>query len=258
VKLLKTHYYYDGKNYSHEELKKIFESEINEYNKNIDERIEKTLSLVEGEKILDVGCAGGGLSKMLADMGFTVYAVDILEESIDVAKEFANSPKITYETRDVIKQPFLEESFDGIVFLETIEHVENPAQFFKEFHRILKTNGNLYVSTPNATSIKNLLYALSYRKKDKQKQLIKEIRNETLGTGTHIEHIYNWDFQTLVRLLDRCGFDVVEHTFARSGPIVIPLFGKKIQIIKGNSKILDRWGPLKTTLIMKARKRKSS
>jgi hypothetical protein len=51
---------------------------------------------------------------------------------------------------------------------------------------------------------------------------------------------------------------VIEHSFARSGPIVIPLFGKRIQIIKGNSKILDRWGPLKTTLIMKARKRKSN
>jgi 2-polyprenyl-3-methyl-5-hydroxy-6-metoxy-1,4-benzoquinol methylase len=255
---MKSSYYYDGKEYSHEELKKIFEHDLKRDKENLDERIETTLKLVEGEKILDVGCAGGGLSKMLADLGFTVYAIDVLEESIEVAKEFANSPKITYETRDVLKQPFPEESFDGITFLETIEHVENPAQFFREFHRILKTNGDLIVSTPNATSIKNLLYALSYRKKDKQKQLIKEISEEPLGTGTHIEHIYNWDFQTLVRLLDRCGFDVIEHSFARSGPIVIPLFGKRIQIIKGNSKILDRWGPLKTTLIMKARKRKSN
>lgn len=255
---MKTQYYYDGKKYSYDELKKIFEHDLKKDKENLDERIEKTLSLVEGEKILDVGCAGGGLSKMLADMGFTVHAIDVLKESIEVAKEFANSPKITYETRDVLKQPFPDESFDGITFLETIEHVENPAQFFREFHRILKTDGNLYVSTPNATSMKNLLYALSYRKKEKQKQLIKEISNETLGTGTHIEHVYNWDFQTLVRLLDRCGFDVVQHDFARSGPIIIPIFGKKIQIIKGNSKIFDKWSPLKTTLIMKAKKRKSS
>lgn len=247
-------YYYDGKKYFHEELEKIY----NQVQKNQDERIEETLKLVEGEKILDVGCAGGGISKALANLGFTVHAIDILDESIKVANEFANSPKITYETRDVLKEPFPDESFDGITFLETIEHVENPAQFFKEFHRILKIGGHLIVSTPNATSIKNLLYALSYRKKDKQKQLIKEIANETLGTGTHIEHIFNWDFQTLVRLLDRCGFDVVEHSFARSGPIVIPIFGKRVQIIKGNSKIFDKWGPLKTTLIMKARKRKSN
>ena len=254
---MKPHYYYDGKNYSHEELKKIFEHDLKRDKENPDERIEKTIKMVEGKKILDVGCAGGGLSKMLADVGFTVHAIDILKESIEVAKEFANSPKITYEARDVLKEPFSDESFDGVIFLETIEHVENPAQFLREFHRILRTNGHLIVSTPNATSIKNLLYALSYRRKQKQKQLIKEISEETLGTGIHIEHIYNWDFQTLVRLLDRCGFDVVEHSFARSGPIIIPIFGKRVQIIKGNSKIFDKWGPLKTTLIMKARKRKS-
>lgn len=255
---MKPNYYYDGKKYSYDELKKIFEHDLKRDKENLDERIEETLKLVEGNIILDVGCAGGGLSKMLAELGFTVHAIDILKESIEVAKEFANSPKITYETRDVLKEPFPDESFDGIVFLETIEHVENPALFLREFHRILKTNGHLIVSTPNATSIKNLLYALSYRKKKKQKQLIKEISEETLGTGTHIEHIYNWDFQTLVRLLDRIGFDVVEHSFARSGPIIIPIFGKRVQIIKGNSRIFDRWGPLKTTLIMKARKRKSS
>jgi 2-polyprenyl-3-methyl-5-hydroxy-6-metoxy-1,4-benzoquinol methylase len=254
---MKNSYYYDGRNYSHDELKTKFEHDLKRDSKNLDERIEETLKLIQGEKILDVGCAGGGLSKMLSDLGFTVHAIDVLEDSIEVAKEFANSPKITYEVRDVLKETFPKESFDGIVFLETIEHVENPAQFFREFHKILKPNGHLIVSTPNATSIKNLLYALSYRKKNKQKKLIKEISEETLGTGTHIEHIFNWDFQTLVRLLDRCGFDVVEHSFARSGPIVIPIFGKKIQIIKGNSKIFDRWGPLKTTLIMKAKKKSS-
>jgi ubiquinone biosynthesis O-methyltransferase len=250
-------YYYDGKSYSHEEIEKIIEQGIIQERNNPDERSVETLKLIEGDKVLDVGCAAGGLSKRLADMGLNVHAIDVLEKSIEVAKEFSNSPKITYEVRDIIKEPFLEESFDCITFLETIEHVENPATFFREFHRILKKNGYLVISTPNATSLKNVLYALSYRKKSKQKQVIKEISEETLGTGTQLEHIYNWDFPTLVRLLDRCGFEVVDHSFARSGPIVIPIFGKRIQIIKGNSKILNRFGPLKTTLIMKARKRKS-
>jgi len=255
---MKSSYYYDGKYYSYDELKEIIERGIVQEEKSPDERGEETLKLVEGNKVLDVGCAGGGISKWLADRGFDVHAIDILKESIEVAKEFRNSPKITYEVRDVLKEPFPDESFDCITFLETIEHVENPAQFFREFHRILKNNGYLVVSTPNATSLKNVLYALSYRKKNKQKKVIKEISEETLGTGTQLEHIYNWDFPTLVRLLNRCGFDVIEHSFARSGPIIIPIFGKKIKIINGKSKILNRFGPLKTTLIMKAKKRKSN
>lgn len=255
ISKMKSSYYYDGKHYSHEELKKIFEQDTIQAITNSDERVQETLKMVEGNKILDVGCAGGVLSKMLADRGFEVHAIDVLEESIEVAKVFCNSEKIKFEVRDILKEPFQEESFDGVIFLETIEHVENPAMFFREFHRILKNNGHLFVSTPNATSLKNIIYGLSYRKKNKQKQVIKEIAEEDLGTGTQIEHIYNWDFPTLVRLLDRCGFDVVDHSFARSGPIMIPIFGKKIQIIKGNSKILNRFSPLKTTLIMKARKK---
>lgn len=253
--MTKSSFIYDGKSISYDEFKNLIETEQKNIKKNPDERSTITLDLVEGEKILDVGCAGGGLSKSLADRGFSVHAIDVLDESIKVAKEFFNSPKIIYEVRDLFKKPFEDQSFDSVIFLETIEHVENPAIFFREFHRILKDNGHLIVSTPNATSLKNILYNLSYRKKQKQKQIIKEISNEPLGTGTHIEHIYNWDFQTLVRLLDRCGFEVVEHAFAKTGPIIIPIFGKRIQIIKASSKILNRFSPLKTTLIMKARKK---
>lgn len=249
-------YFFDGRDYSHEELTEVFEKVRKEEIENPDERVETTLKMVEGENVLDVGCAGGGLSLRLANLGFTVHAIDVLEESIKIAKEFCGSPKINYEVRDILKNPFPDQSFDSITFLETIEHVENPALFFHEFNRILKEGGHLIVSTPNATSLKNIFYALSYRKKSKQQRIIKEIKTELKNTGTQLEHIYNWDFPTLVRLLDKCGFDVVENKFARSGPIVIPFFGKKIQIIKINSKILDRFPSLKTTLIMKAKKRK--
>lgn len=139
--------------------------------------------------------------------------------------------------------------------METIEHVENPSQFLKEFHRILKPKGSLITSTPNATSLKNLFYALSYRKKEKQHKITKEISVEPKRTGTQLEHIYNWDFPVLIRLLDRCGFDYVDHKFAGVSPIVVPFFGKKIQIIKPNSKFLGKFGPLMTTHVIKAQKR---
>lgn len=252
---MKNSYYYDGNNYSYDELKKLFDRGVEEHRRNPDERITMTLNMLEGECVLDVGCAGGGLSRLFAEKVHKVHAIDVLPDSIAVAQTFNKSSNITYEVRDVLEKPFPPETFDCITFLETIEHVENPALFFKEFHRILKKNGHLILSTPNATSIKNIVYALSYRTRKKQNRLKKEIYNEPRKTGTQIEHIYNWDFVTLIRLLDRCGFDIADHGFARSGPVIISIFGKKIKIIGGNSKILDSFPTLKTTLVIKARKR---
>ena len=246
---------YDGKNISREDLQKAFNKGEKEFSKNPDQRLLPVLRMLEGKEILDVGCANGGISKRIANMNFKVHGIDVLESSIRIAKEFNSTPNTSFEVRDLMKNHFEENSFDCVIFLETIEHVENPAQYLKEFHRILRPNGCVILSTPNATSLKNILYALSYRKKEKQKIIIKEIHMEPPSTGTQLEHIYNWDFPTLVRLLDRCGFDISDHAFGRSGPIIIPFFKKKIEIIKLNSKILKGWEPFMTTHIIKAKKR---
>jgi len=248
-------FFYDGKKYSREELEELLRMDMEQDKKDPDQRIVKTLKMIEGKNILDVGCAAGSLSKKMVEMGFKVVGIDVLQESIKIARKFNNVDNISYEVRDLLKNPFPPNSFDCITFLETIEHVENPAIYFREFNRILRTGGHLVLSTPNATSLKNILYALSYRKKEKRNQVAKEISSEPRNTGTQIEHLYNWDFPTLVRLLDRCGFDLIDHAFARSGPLVLPFLGKKIEIIKGNSMILNKFEPLMTTHIMKARKR---
>lgn len=251
-------YFYDGKNYSKPEIKKLLELSTEKSEKNPDPRLVQTLRMIEGKDVLDVGCAAGNLTRKIAQMGFKVHGIDVLETSIKIAKEFNGAPNVSYEVRDILNQPFPENSFDCITFLETIEHIDNPSSYLREFHRILRPHGCVIISTPNATSLKNILYALSYRKKEKQNQIAKEIALEPRNVGTQLEHIYNWDFPTLIRLLDRCGFDYVEHAFARSGPIMVPIFGKRVQIIRMNSRILGKFESLMVDQIIKARKRSSS
>ncbi len=254
---MEKYFFYDGKKMSKEEVKKRLEKADENFSESSDQRLEPVFRLVEEGEILDVGCGVGGITKKISQKNIQVHGIDVLEASIEIAKEFNKTETNSFEIRDLMKNQFTPNSFDGIIFLETIEHVENPALFLKEFHRILRPNGFIILSTPNATSLKNILYAISYKNKNKQKKMIKEISHEPKNTGTHLEHIFNWDFPTLVRLLDKCGFDVVEHEFARSGPIIIPIFGKKIQIIKLNSKILNSLSTLKTTHVIKARKKSS-
>lgn len=123
--------------------------------------------MIEGKDVLDVGCAGSRLTRHIANMGIKVLGIDVLESSIEIAKEFNNVPNSSYEVRDLFKEPFPSDSFDCITFLETTEHVENPGLFLKEFHRILRPNGCLVLSTPNATSLKNILYAKLQKERKK-------------------------------------------------------------------------------------------
>jgi ubiquinone/menaquinone biosynthesis C-methylase UbiE len=254
---MEQYFEYYGKKCSREEVDKKNKEILENLRKNPDERVLTVLQMVEGDNVLDVGCAAGTISRLMGEKGHKVLGIDRVDEYARLATEFNSTENVTFETRDVLKNPFPDKSFDCITFLETIEHVENPAQFLREFHRILRSGGCVIISTPNATSLKNLLYALSYRRKEKRDKIAKAISKEPQMTGTQLEHIYNWDFPTLVRLIDKCGFDVEEHKFVRAGPIIVPIFGKRTRLVGGDSKILERLDVLKTTHVIKCRKREN-
>jgi SAM-dependent methyltransferase len=48
--------------------------------------------------------------------------------------------------------PFLNETFDIIISLETLEHIPSPGLFLQELHRVLKSPGQLLLSLPGAWS----------------------------------------------------------------------------------------------------------
>jgi len=211
---------YDNKAYSEQEIFNLAKTNLKRRS------TLKSLGLIkkgDGKKVLDVGCGMGAPASQLVQRGFEVVGVDILKESINVAKFLFKHPKLKFEVKDIIKQQYPAESFDTVLFLETIEHVDNPKMFLSEFHRILKPNGYLIISTPNAVSLFSIVRQLLRGKKR-----LKAISSEPQNTGTHLDHIYAWDIFTLCRLLDRSGFKYITHTYAESTPLnfMAPLLGR--------------------------------
>jgi SAM-dependent methyltransferase len=49
---------------------------------------------------------------------------------------------------DIHSMPFETESVDGVICTATLEHIENPWVAAKEFYRILKPGGKVYIVTP--------------------------------------------------------------------------------------------------------------
>jgi ubiquinone/menaquinone biosynthesis C-methylase UbiE len=65
--------------------------------------------------------------------------------------------KVDYSSNDIIGDlkniPLDDESVDMIICIQVLEHVPEPWKVVKEFNRVLKTNGYLFMSLPHSVPI---------------------------------------------------------------------------------------------------------
>lgn len=186
-------------------------------------RARVSIQMVEGDVVLDVGCGAWSFASHIPSKVSKVVAIDILESSIEIAKDFFSLPNIEFIAGELFQLDFPDNSFDCILFLETIKHVDNPVKYLNEFYRVLKPNGHLIISTPNAASCLNILEALYLFVPKAAKSIVKAINKEQRNIGTQLDHIYLWNFSTLYRLLNRNGFTYIDHAFAGFWPLYIHL-----------------------------------
>jgi len=112
----------------------------------------KDKSMLEGKKVLDVGCGGGLLSEALYDFGADVTGIDAAGPGIEVAKIHAKNNnknikylQITAEDLNLDES----ESFDIVTCLEVLEHVPDPKSLVATCVNLLRPGGALFLSTIN-------------------------------------------------------------------------------------------------------------
>jgi 2-polyprenyl-6-hydroxyphenyl methylase/3-demethylubiquinone-9 3-methyltransferase len=108
--------------------------------------------------LLDVGCGGGLIAEPMTRLGAKVTGIDASEKNINVAKFHAEQMnlKINYLCATPEK---LNEQFDVILCLETIEHVADVDLFIKSCAKLLNKNGIIFFATLNRTA-KSFLFAI--------------------------------------------------------------------------------------------------
>lgn len=98
-------------------------------------------------RVLDLGCAFGFATKMLARKGYETVGVD--NSSQYIARARHRHPKGEYILSSAESLPLENASFDGVLFLDVLEHVTNEEAVIQEIRRVLKPGGTLILSVPH-------------------------------------------------------------------------------------------------------------
>ena len=92
-------------------------------------------------RVLDCACGSGYGSRVLAEAGGLVLAVD---------KTPCDAQGFAFRQADLNNGlPFCEDGgFDAVVCFETLEHIASDGCLLAEFHRVLRPGGALLLSVP--------------------------------------------------------------------------------------------------------------
>jgi 2-polyprenyl-3-methyl-5-hydroxy-6-metoxy-1,4-benzoquinol methylase len=107
---------------------------------------------VAGLKVIDMACGEGYGSAVLAGQAGEVVGVDANPEAHEHARLRYSGPNVRF-ARDLVET--FAEPADAVVFLQTIEHVQNPDEVLNRFAALIADSGApaVYVSTPNLLTL---------------------------------------------------------------------------------------------------------
>jgi len=140
-------------------------------------------------KILDIGCGNGKFLYSMWKLGWLAYGVEISDLAAKYAREELG---LNIFTGTVEEASFSNEFFDGITMHQVLEHVADPTATLLEINRILKDDGLLAISVPDADSLEARIF--------KKYRINWDIPR----------HFYHFSPENLKRLLEKTGFEVIK------------------------------------------------
>lgn len=207
-------FFVDGEYRSGAEVRAIFSTSL------MADRQERCLRLLEGNRIVDIGCYAGTFVRRAKRLypESEVIGVDYDEENLRIARFLNGDDAVALRKMSVYALEFPDSSVDCVVFQEVIEHVEDAAQAVKEINRVLKPGGAFVLTTPNAYYWRHFAQHLraetanAWRsRKGGRRQLSSLIFFDNVEWN---RHIYCWTPATLLTLMEVNGFTYEHHEYS--------------------------------------------
>jgi SAM-dependent methyltransferase len=105
-----------------------------------------------GKRVVDMACGEGYGSEILSRSAATVLGVDANPEAHEHARLRYRRQNLRFE-RGLVETHGEAGAYDAVVFLQTIEHVQDPVAVLQHFRSLLSPGGIAYVTTPNLLTL---------------------------------------------------------------------------------------------------------
>lgn len=113
-----------------------------------------SLTPLSGGRLLDVGCADGSYTLVMAEHFETVDAIDIEPARLDdlrakLEQRGGAATPVTVAQMSADDLQFPDGCFDVVTAIEVLEHVADLDRTLQEVHRVLAPGGRFLVTSPN-------------------------------------------------------------------------------------------------------------
>lgn len=147
----------------------------------------RTYSTSRSPRIIDVGCGGGGFLRSLKGFG-KLFGLEYSASGSIYASEKSDARIVR---GSAVALPFRDNSFDALISLDVIEHLDGEEEALKDFSRVLDKDGIIILTVPAF----NLLWS---------------------PRDVMLEHKRRYTVKRLRALLEKAGFKVIRCSYTNA------------------------------------------
>ena len=138
----------------HTDKKRYFEIQQENAEEYVIPFIETKFNLIQGSRVLEIGCGEGGVLAALIKRGCIGVGVELHESRLqlahDLLKKEIEEKKITFIAQDIytVEGNELGGKFDVIIMKDVIEHIHDQKKLLKKLHDLLLPSGVIFFGFP--------------------------------------------------------------------------------------------------------------